>query len=183
MLLGIPLALPEDLQAGAVRHDVKGPVMPCRPRPMFCKATAFSAQRAVIRHAEIQPEHTKSQRRVSRSNGRLAQELGVRLRFCRTHTPGRSVTYATGQQVDEMIRRLLPWAWEDLTFQLKDGDDIATVGAVKLDQIRGSLVIAREHHAAGNHAGACASISDMLFYDGGVGQEPVEFPSYQDMQV
>jgi wyosine [tRNA(Phe)-imidazoG37] synthetase (radical SAM superfamily) len=113
--------------------------------------------------------------------GRLAQEFGARLRFCRTHSPGRSVTYASARDVDAMIRRLVPWASAELTFQLKDDEEFATVNAVKLDQIRGSVTFAREHLAAGDAASVCASISDALFYDGCVGGERVAFRTYEDL--
>lgn len=114
-------------------------------------------------------------------SGKLAQDLGVRLRFCRTHTPGRSLAYTTAGEVNEMIARLVPWASEDLTFQLKVDGERATVDAVKLDQIRGSMVFARQHHEAGDQPSACASISDVLSYDGGLGRERVTLSSYDDL--
>lgn len=43
VLLGIPLALPEHLQAGAVEHDMNGPVVLCSTRLPSRESTAATA--------------------------------------------------------------------------------------------------------------------------------------------
>jgi len=97
---------------------------------------------------------------------RLAEELGARLRLCRTHTPGRSQVYPHAQDVDAMIRRLGLKASQDLTFQLKEDRDFAEVIAVQMEQLRGALSFASSHHAENRIDAACDSISDVLLFDG-----------------
>jgi hypothetical protein len=59
MLLGVPLALPKDLKAGAVQHDMNGPVAPNGARPPSGEGTAATAERGVIRHAQIQVQQAQ----------------------------------------------------------------------------------------------------------------------------
>ena len=58
-LLGIPFTLPEHLQAGAVQHDMNGPIVPCDTRLSSRESTAASAERGVIRHGQIQSEQAQ----------------------------------------------------------------------------------------------------------------------------
>ena len=102
----------------------------------------------------------------------LATKLGVQLRFCRTHSPGRSLKYDTGRDVAEMIRRVAPGALQDLTFQLKDDLDIANVEVVRDDQIRSLFRTATECAAAGDEAGAGAAALKALAIDGGIARLP-----------
>lgn len=96
----------------------------------------------------------------------LAKKLGVQLRFCRTHSPGRSQRYSSAREVAEMIRRVAPGALQDLTFQLKDEDDLADVDVVRGDQIRSLMMNAVRETQAGNEATACAAALEALRLDG-----------------
>ncbi len=104
----------------------------------------------------------------------IASRLGVQLRFCRTHSPGRSVRLATARDVAEMISRVAPNALQDLTFQLKEDDDFTDVGAVRLDQLRGLLVLAGDHFARDDHASGWASVVEAMELDGGGLHLPTE---------
>lgn len=97
----------------------------------------------------------------------LAIQLGVQLRFCRTHTPGRSTRFPTAKSVAEMIRRVAPRALQDLTFQLKDDVDFAQVDVVRMDQIRGLMSMIDDRVQAGDEAAACAGLTEVLTLDGG----------------
>jgi len=63
VLLGIPLALPEDLKARAVQHDMNGPVIPGSTRLTSRKGAPPSAQGRMVRHAEVQPEQAQNRAR------------------------------------------------------------------------------------------------------------------------
>lgn len=102
----------------------------------------------------------------------LARELNVQLRFCRTHTPGRSKKYETAQQVAAMIQRVAPRALQDLTFQLKEDEDFAQVDVVRGDQIKSLIRIAVDRAAADEEALACASLLEALTLDGGIESLP-----------
>ena len=97
----------------------------------------------------------------------IAARLGVQLRFCRTHSPGRSVRLGTAREVAEMIARVAPNALQDLTFQLKEDGDFTDVGAVRLDQLRGLLVLAGDFFAKGDTASGWASVQEAIELDGG----------------
>src|SRR5580692_8488488 len=59
MLLGIPLALTEYLQTGAVQHDVDRPVMADSTWLASCEAAATPAQGRVVGHGDLQPKQTQ----------------------------------------------------------------------------------------------------------------------------
>ena len=63
VLLGILFTLPEYLQAGAVQHDMNGPIMSCDTRLASSESTAASAERGVIRHGQIQSEQAQGRAR------------------------------------------------------------------------------------------------------------------------
>jgi MoaA/NifB/PqqE/SkfB family radical SAM enzyme len=54
-----------------------------------------------------------------RDAARLARELDVQLRFCRTHSPGRSQRFPDDVSVTDMIARLAPTALQESTDALK----------------------------------------------------------------
>lgn len=112
----------------------------------------------------------------------IAARLGVQLRFCRTHSPGRSVRLGTAREVAEMIARVAPNALQDLTFQLKDDDDFTDVGAVRLDQVRGLLVRAGEYFAKGDPASGWVSAVEAMELDGGGMVLPVEVGTLEQLE-
>jgi tetratricopeptide (TPR) repeat protein len=97
----------------------------------------------------------------------IAARLGVQLRFCRTHSPGRSQRLQTARDVADMIARVAPNALQDLTFQLKEDDDFTDVGTVRLDQLRGLVVLASEYFSKQDNASAWASLTEAMELDGG----------------
>jgi molybdenum cofactor biosynthesis enzyme MoaA len=102
----------------------------------------------------------------------IARKFGVQLRFCRTHSAGRSMKYKTAQQITEMIRRCAPGALQDLTFQLKEDGDFAQVNVVRDDQIRSLLRHAIEQGQEGKEAAACMAALEALELDGGMQDLP-----------
>ena len=91
----------------------------------------------------------------------LAEEVGARLRFCRTHSLGHSKKYKTACDVDEMIVRLKINASQDMTFQLKEDQDHAEVAAVRLEQIKGAFALAVEDFLADRQADALYHIGQV----------------------
>jgi hypothetical protein len=63
VLLGIPLALTEDLQARAVQHDVNRSVMADSTRLASGEAAAAPAQGRVVGHGDLQPKQTQDRAR------------------------------------------------------------------------------------------------------------------------
>ena len=59
VLLGIPLAWTEDLQARAVQHDVNRSVMAGNTRLASGEAAATPAQGRVVGHGDLQPQQTQ----------------------------------------------------------------------------------------------------------------------------
>jgi hypothetical protein len=59
MLLGIPLALPEQLQAGAVQHQMNRAGAGPDTRLPACERPAAAARRAVVRDGQSQPEQAQ----------------------------------------------------------------------------------------------------------------------------
>ncbi len=70
MLLGLPLALTEDLQARAVQHDVNRSVMAGSTRLASGEAVATPAEGRMVGHGDLQPQ--QSQNRANEAFG-LAQ--------------------------------------------------------------------------------------------------------------
>lgn len=103
----------------------------------------------------------------------IADRLGVQLRFCRTHTPGRSLRYPTAKSVAQMIQRLAPRALQDLTFQLKDEEDYSEVDVVRLDQIRNLMSTIDSRIDDGDEVGACSILAEIFELDGGI--EPTSY--------
>ncbi|MET3763070.1 hypothetical protein [Sphingomonas sp. UYEF23] len=99
--------------------------------------------------------------------GELALRYGVQLRFCRTHSPGKSQKYETSADVAEMIDRVAPRALQDMTFQLKEEADFAAVDVVRIDQMLGAFVRAEERAVAGDEAGVVATLCEVINLDGG----------------
>jgi hypothetical protein len=97
--------------------------------------------------------------------GRLASELRVTLRFCRTHTPGRSVRYVDASSVDDLIRRLAPEARPDLTFQLKSDAERSTVEVVRDDQVRARFSLAHDALSNGDVPAARRLADDAMLLD------------------
>jgi hypothetical protein len=56
VLLGIPLALTEQLQAGAVEHEVSGAVMPGSARLTIGESATTPGQGCVVRDGQLEPE-------------------------------------------------------------------------------------------------------------------------------
>lgn len=97
----------------------------------------------------------------------IAEKLGVQLRFCRTHSPGRSQRFPTAASVAEMIKRLAPRALQDMTFQLKEDGDYAQTDVVRDDQIRSLVRAAIDRLAAGNEPLARMAVDEAMAVDGG----------------
>jgi len=76
VLLGIPLALPEQLQAGAVQHEVHGPVVPDNPGLAAGEGPTAPGKRGVIRDGQLkaeQGEHAAAER-LGLSQGQVEDE-------------------------------------------------------------------------------------------------------------
>jgi tetratricopeptide (TPR) repeat protein len=103
--------------------------------------------------------------------GELAQELGVRLRFCRTHTPGRSRRFESAESMQDLIAGLAPEARGGLTFQLRATGDVAGVEDLLDRKIEGLFAKAIASLERGDAVKAQASVDDALALDSGLDRE------------
>jgi molybdenum cofactor biosynthesis enzyme MoaA len=113
-----------------------------------------------------------------REAARLAHELHVSLRFCRTHSEGRSQRFPDAASVAAMIADIAPGTSADLTFQLKGEDDVAGVDVVRAEHVRAQFTFAAERRAAGDAAGALRSISDGVALD--LGARGIDVAPFRD---
>lgn len=115
-----------------------------------------------------------------REAARLASELGARLRFCQTHSPGKSRRFPDAASVKDMISRLAPAASPEATFQLKSG--LNSVLVVRRDQVTWLLDQARDRQRAGQTQGALEKVSEAVALDPGLTGEISAFTSEQDLR-
>ena len=109
-----------------------------------------------------------------REAARLARELHVSLRFCRTHSEGRSQRSPDPASVERMIAELAPGTSADLTFQLKTDRDASGIDSVRAEHVRAQF----EHRAAGDAAGALDCVSNGVALD--LGASGVAVPPFRD---
>jgi len=103
-----------------------------------------------------------------REAARLADSLDVRLRFCLTHSPGRSPRFATADALAAALAALAPRAATDLTFQLKSAGSDADVSHVVSEHAASLLDRALNCLARGSAADARCLIADALALDPGL---------------
>ncbi|MES1241585.1 MAG: hypothetical protein ABUT39_08190 [Acidobacteriota bacterium] len=106
-----------------------------------------------------------------REAARLAEELEVDLRFCLTHTPGRSERFPTMDTLGEILAILAPKATSTLTFQRKPGADQAHVVA-ELAEAR--LLEALESYRCGRPEAGRSSLIEALVLDPGFDRTELE---------
>lgn len=106
-----------------------------------------------------------------REAARLAEDLEVDLRFCLTHTPGRSMRFPTLEVLDEILAILAPKATRTLTFQRKPGADKAHVVA-ELAEAR--LLEALDSYRCGMQEAGRSSLIEALVLDPGLDRAELE---------
>ncbi len=82
---------------------------------------------------------------------RLARECGARLRFCLTHTEGRSRRFTTQAALRETLDRLALGASLETTFQLRGGESPADASLVFAEHVEALLLDALELFRQGEH--------------------------------
>ncbi|MEM6793705.1 MAG: radical SAM protein, partial [Acidobacteriota bacterium] len=97
--------------------------------------------------------------------GELADELGVRLRFCLTHTPGRSLRFEDSRQLEEVIERLVPGAGVETTFQLRSEPSEADSSHVLAEHAEALLIAALGRYRRGDEERAAELLSEALEAD------------------
>jgi len=105
---------------------------------------------------------------------RLADELEVHLRFCLTHTAGRSRRFTDVQRLSSALRDLAPKATTDVTFQLKQDGSEANVDVVKAEHFHGLRLKALAHFRDSKGQKAMAELRRALSFDPGIAIEILE---------
>ena len=103
-----------------------------------------------------------------REAARLSDELEVDLRFCLTHTPGKSQRFPTMEALAEVLKDLAPRAAKSITFQLKEGPTDASIRHVVAEQTEALLLSALKSYRAGQPEEGRAHLIKALTYDPGL---------------
>jgi molybdenum cofactor biosynthesis enzyme MoaA len=106
-----------------------------------------------------------------REAARLAEELEVDLRFCLTHSPGRSVRFRNLDGLQEALAILAPKATRTLTFQRKPGPEDAHVAA---EHAEAHLLAALESYRSGQQEAGRSSLIEALVLDPGLDRAVLE---------
>jgi hypothetical protein len=106
-----------------------------------------------------------------REAARLAEELEVDLRFCLTHTPGRSARFPTMEVLQETLAILAPKATRTSTFQRKPGPEEAHVTA---ELAEAHLLAALESYRSGRQEAGRSSLMEGLILDPGLDRAELE---------
>jgi tetratricopeptide (TPR) repeat protein len=109
-----------------------------------------------------------------REAARLAERFSARLRFCLTHSEGRSPRFRDEEELHQALKRLAPYAAAELTFQLKGRGAAADVDQVLGEHAAGLLAEALRLTRAGRRREADECIRRALQHDPGIpaGPEP-----------
>ncbi|MCG8457646.1 MAG: hypothetical protein MI919_15330, partial [Holophagales bacterium] len=100
----------------------------------------------------------------------LADELEVRLRFCLTHTPGRSHRFTDPASLAAAIEELAPGAGIETTFQLRTEASDADSRDVWAEHVESLLLSALARLRQGDRRGAEHHIGEALRHDPGDGE-------------
>lgn len=114
-----------------------------------------------------------------REAGRIADEMDLRLRFCLTHTPGRSQRFTNAQDLHEALERLAPGTSYETTFQLRDEPSEADATDVLGEHAEALLTAAITRLRRDDEAGARQLIAEALTYDPGFEPEEAETAAQQ----
>jgi molybdenum cofactor biosynthesis enzyme MoaA len=103
---------------------------------------------------------------------RLARECGVRLRFCLTHTDGRSLRIPTPKALRETVERLGLGASLETTFQLREDGSPADASLVLAEHVETLLLEALELFRRGEGDKAEVHLREALRGDPGDPEDP-----------
>jgi molybdenum cofactor biosynthesis enzyme MoaA len=99
---------------------------------------------------------------------RLADELEVDLRFCLTHSPGKSSRFRSVEALKETLATLAPRATLALTFQLKAASNDADIGHLIAEHSEALLLSALRHFRVGETSAGQANLIEALTFDPGL---------------
>jgi len=99
---------------------------------------------------------------------RLADELEVDLRFCLTHSPGKSTRFYNMAVLRDTLAVLAPHATLSLTFQLKSEPNDADIGHLIAEHSEALLLSALRHFRGGETQAGQASLIEALTFDPGL---------------
>ncbi|MDM8557300.1 hypothetical protein [Candidatus Parabeggiatoa sp. HSG14] len=105
---------------------------------------------------------------------RLADELEVDLRFCLTHSPGKSKRFQDMVALREALAILAPRATLSVTFQLKPGQNDADVGHLIAEHSEALLLSALKHFRTGEIQAGNTFLVEALTYDPGLQSNELE---------
>lgn len=99
----------------------------------------------------------------------MSRELGVRLHFCLTHSPGKSMRFPTTAALQDVLRRVAPGASCDSTFQLRtDEQKMIEASAVSAQCASSSIIAALDTLRQGQEPAALSSLREALRHDPGL---------------
>lgn len=103
-----------------------------------------------------------------RRAARLADDLKVDLRFCLTHTPGRSRRFQSLGDLRNTLAACAPRAGRSVTFQLKPGPGDASIGHVVAEHVEALLLSALKCYNSGRSDEAEVYLAEALASDPGL---------------
>ncbi len=113
-----------------------------------------------------------------REAGRIADEMDLRLRFCLTHTPGRSQRFTNAQELHEALEELAPGTSYETTFQLRDEPSDADSTDVLGEHAEALLTAAITRLRRNDEPGARQLIAEALTFDPGFDAEQLPADSH-----
>lgn len=112
---------------------------------------------------------------------RLARECGARLRFCLTHTEGRSLRVPTQAALRETVERLALDSSLETTFQLREDGSLADASLVLAEHVEALLLEALEAFRSGQSGPGALLVRQALQRDPGLAPDSDETISMRDM--
>lgn len=109
-----------------------------------------------------------------REAARLADELEADLRFCLTHTPGKSQRFPSLAVLGEALAELAPRATRTLTFQLKEDSRDADIRHLRAEHAEGWLLAALHGYGSGDIRAGRAALIEGLTFDPGLDRHELE---------
>ena len=109
-----------------------------------------------------------------REAARLADELEVDLRFCLTHTPGRSKRFKNMDDLQVVLADCAPRATRSVTFQLKPGPRDASIRHMLAEHAEALLLSALKDFRAGKSRSATSYMIEALTFDPGLDSAELE---------
>ncbi len=109
-----------------------------------------------------------------REAARLADELEVDLRFCLTHTLGKSKRFQSMAALSDILDNLAPLAAQAITFQLKVGPSDASIRHVVAEHAEALLLSSLKSYRSGRSQAGRSYLIKALTYDPGLDASEVE---------